>query len=40
LAKRMRRAVRQVQAADGGQVGDGRVDTGQADNSADWRLAA
>jgi phosphopantetheinyl transferase (holo-ACP synthase) len=40
LAKRLRRAVQQVEAADAGPVGAGRVDAGRANNSADRRLAA
>jgi hypothetical protein len=40
LAKRLRRAVQQVEAADAGLVGAGRVDTGQANNSPDRKLAA
>jgi hypothetical protein len=40
LAKRLRRAVQQVEAADAGLVGAGRVDAAQTNNSADRKLAA
>jgi hypothetical protein len=40
LAKRLRRAMQQVEAADAGQVSGGQLDAIQAENSAGRRLAA